>query len=68
MALQGLQPMAKYGSGMNPMNAHTQGAPHAFATPSHGQALLNNSGQHIQNTEVRNPVNGIPHISMKPGA
>jgi hypothetical protein len=67
MSLNGATPLTTFGSGNAPSgNRHVNATPGAFNNPTHGASLIGNSGQHVQNKEVRNATNGIPHISMKP--
>lgn len=66
--LKGTSPLQSFKAAPQPNgNPHVRIGPQSFNTPSHGAGLIGNSGQHVQNMEVRNPVNGIPHIPMKPG-
>lgn len=67
--LPAVAPMTGYGTANAPSgHIHNNVGPAAFNTPTHGAGLIGNSGQHVQNKEMRNPKNGIAHISMKPGA
>lgn len=65
-SLNASTPLHTYGSGPSPSgNPHTNVMPGSFQKPT--QANLTSGGVgHFQNKEVRNPVNGIPHISMAP--
>ncbi len=64
-SLMGSTPMHTYGSGPSPSgNSHVDTSPHAFASPS--PQLTSGGVGHVQHPEVRNPTNGIAHISMKP--
>jgi hypothetical protein len=67
----GSTPLTTYHGGPSPSgNPHVNNATHAFNTPTHGASLTGagSNGVHVQNNEVRNSANGIPHIVMKPGA
>ena len=66
--LEGHMPLTKFGSAPQPTgNPHVKNGM-GFTTPSHGSTLLGGAmGAHVQNPEQRNPMNGVPHISMKPG-
>lgn len=65
-ALMGSTPLQKFGGGPSPSgNPHTNMAPHAFQTPTQTNLTSGGVGHH-QNTEMRNPTNGVPHISMAP--
>jgi hypothetical protein len=65
-ALMGSTPLTSFHSGPSPSgNPHTNMAPGAFKTPTQPSLLAGAVGHH-QNSEVRNPTNGVQHISMKP--
>ena len=66
--LKGTSPLQSYKSDPQPNgNPHVRIGPQSFNQPSHGSGLIGNSGQHVQNAEMRNPTNGVPHIHMGPG-
>jgi hypothetical protein len=65
-ALMGSTPLTSFHGGPSPSgNSHVNSAPAAFHTPTQPNLLKGGVGN-FQNKEQRNPVNGIPHLSMAP--
>jgi hypothetical protein len=65
-SLEGHMPLTKFGSGPQPTgNPHVKDGMN-FTAPTQSSLLTGGTGHH-QNLEMRNPTNGVPHISMKPG-
>lgn len=64
-ALMGSTPLTSFHAPSPSGNPHTAMEPHAFASPTQPKLTSGGVG-HFQNKEVRNPANGIGHISMAP--
>lgn len=63
-ALMGAKPLQTFGTHPQPSgNPHVQTGPAAFASPMHAYGAGNTAVTH---NEVRNPTNGVAHISMHP--
>ena len=62
--LMGAKPMTTFGTKVSG-NAHV--ADGMNFTQHTQPSLLTGGVGHFQNMETRNPTNGVPHISMKPG-